>query len=84
MVDFMRRAAFGRQPASDDAVPEEIARALDASAEDVRNDRTVDIGEFLKSMQAKLEAHRARKGGFAQAESLGPTSPDPGGTRHGP
>ena len=67
MVDFMRRSVFRRQPASDrqpapdDAVPEELARALDASAEDVRNDRTLDIGDFLKSMGAKLEAHRARK-----------------------
>lgn len=61
MVDFMRRATFGHQPTPDDAVPEEIARALDASAEDVRNDRTVDIGNFLQTMRAKLEAHRARK-----------------------
>ena len=61
MVDFMRRSAFRRRPASDDAVPEEFARALDASAEDVRNDRTADLGDFLKRMEAKLEAHRARK-----------------------
>ncbi len=60
MVDFVRRTMFGRQPASDE-VPEDIARALDASADDVRNDRTVDIGDFLEEMRVKLEAHRARK-----------------------
>lgn len=61
MVASMRRSAVRRKPASEDAVPEEIARALDASAEDVRNDRTADLGDFLKSMEAKLKAYRVRK-----------------------
>jgi hypothetical protein len=52
----MRRAVSRHRPASDDAIPEEFARALDASTEDVRNERPVDIGDFLKSMQANLEA----------------------------
>lgn len=36
MVGFTRRSAFGRQPAPDDAAPEHLARALDASAEDLK------------------------------------------------
>jgi hypothetical protein len=61
MVDFVRRAMFGRQPTSHDAVPEDIARALDASAEDVRNDRTEDLRDFVKRKKAELEAHLAQK-----------------------
>lgn len=61
MVDFARRAASGRQPAPDDAVPEEIARALDASAEDLKHGRIVSLDDTLKQMKAKLRARRARK-----------------------
>jgi hypothetical protein len=42
-------------------MPEEIARALDASAEDLRLDRTEDIGEFLKERRARLKADLDRK-----------------------
>jgi len=61
MVDFMRRTVFRRQPTLDDAVPEEIARALDASAEDIKHGRIVDIDDSLKEMEAELEAHLAKK-----------------------
>ena len=61
MAEFLRRTNSRGRPTSNDGVPEDVARALDAAAEDVRHNRTVDIGDFLKSMEAKLEAHRARK-----------------------
>ena len=61
MAEFLRRTNSRSRPTSNDGVPEDVARALDAAAEDVRHNRTVDIGDFLKSMEAKLEAHRARK-----------------------
>lgn len=54
---------FDRQPASDDAVPEVIARALDASAEDLKNCRIVDIDDMLTEMEAELEAHLAKTRG---------------------
>jgi hypothetical protein len=60
MVDFVRRAAFGRQPTSED-VPEELARALDASAEDLKHDRIVSLDDMLTEMGAELEAHLAPK-----------------------
>ena len=40
-------------------VPEDLARALDESADNLLHDRTEDIGEFLKRMRAKIDAHRA-------------------------
>jgi hypothetical protein len=46
---------------SDDAVPEEIARALDASADDIKNGRIVNLDDSLREMEAELKAHRARK-----------------------
>ena len=61
MAEFPRRINSRGRPTSNDGVPEDVARALDAAAEDVRHNRTVDIGDFLKSMETKLEAHRARK-----------------------
>jgi hypothetical protein len=61
MIGFVRRAMRGRRPASDETVPDEFARALDASAEDLRHDRTEDLGDFLKRMRAKLDAHLTRK-----------------------
>lgn len=61
MVDFVRRAMFGRHPASDDAVLEEIARALGASAEDLKNGRIVNLDDSLREMEAELEAHLAQK-----------------------
>jgi len=60
MVDFVRRAVFGRQPASEE-VPEEIARALNASAEDLKHGRIVNLDDTLKEMDAELEAHLAQK-----------------------
>ena len=45
MVDFVRRAVFGRQLTSED-VPEDIVRALDASAEDLKHDRIVSLDDF--------------------------------------
>jgi hypothetical protein len=59
---FLRRGPAGQRAASDDTVPEEIARALDASAEDMRENRTEDIGDFLQRMEARLESHLAAKG----------------------
>jgi len=61
IVKFVRRATFGRQPASDDAVPEDIARALDASSEDLKHGRIVNLDDSLKEMEAELEAHLAQK-----------------------
>ena len=46
---------------SGDDVPDEIARALDASAEDLRVGRTEEIGTFLAEMRARLKAHLAEK-----------------------
>jgi len=40
-------------------VPEEIARSLGASAEEVRLDRIEDVGEFLEKMKHRLADHRA-------------------------
>lgn len=60
MVDFVRRAVFGRQPTSED-VPEDIVRALDASAEDLKHNRIVSLDDMLTEMEAELEAHLARK-----------------------
>jgi len=61
MVDSARKRVLLHRPASDQEVPDDIARALDASSEDVRLDRTADIGDFLRNMDARLEAHRAGK-----------------------
>lgn len=60
MVDFVRRAVFGRQPTSED-VPAELARELDASAEDLRQGRIVSLDDTLREMEAELEAHLAQK-----------------------
>jgi hypothetical protein len=60
MIEFMRRTLSRRRPASAETVPDDIARALDASVEDLRHDRIKDIGDFLRRTQGKLDAHLAR------------------------
>ena len=57
MIEFVRRAMRIRHEAAADAVPEELAQALDASTDDLRHDRTEDLGDFLKRIEAKLDAH---------------------------
>jgi hypothetical protein len=47
--------------AKDEMVPEEIARALDASAEDLKHRRIVNLDDSVREMQAELEAHVAQK-----------------------
>ena len=61
MANFVPKTTRSQKPTSDDELPEEIARALDESADDLLHDRTEDIGEFLKRMKAELRAHIARK-----------------------
>ncbi len=61
MADTPRETASAPRAHADPEVPKDLARALDASNEDVRLDRTADIGEFLRCMEAKLDAYRARK-----------------------
>ena len=61
MADTPCKPASARGDAADPEVPEDLARALDASNEDVRLNRTSDIGEFLRCMEAKLDAYRLRK-----------------------
>jgi hypothetical protein len=61
VTEFMRRTVLGRRPVSNGRLPEEIARALDAAADDVRHDRTEDIHDYVKRKEAELEAHIARE-----------------------
>ena len=62
MADFRSKAtSSGYKPASDNELPVEIARALDAAADDVRHDRTEDIREYVKRKEAELRAHIARE-----------------------
>lgn len=58
---FVRKAAPRKTTATADAVPQEIARALDASAADLAEDRTEEIDGFLRRMEVKLERHLAEK-----------------------
>jgi len=55
MNEFRRGLGFFRAPASVDEVPPELARSLNESIEDLRQDRTEDIGKFLEKMQAKVK-----------------------------
>jgi hypothetical protein len=61
VANFLRKAVRGHQPTSNDGLPEEIARSLDAAADDLRHDRTEDLREYVKRKQAELEAHIARE-----------------------
>jgi hypothetical protein len=58
---FLRRDSESERPPRDDYVPEALARSLDASAEDLRNGRIVDLGDSLREMEAELEAHLAQR-----------------------
>lgn len=68
MVGFLqKRLAPSRRTMSDDEVPEALARALDASAEDLRDGRILDdFDGFIDEMEAELEAHLARERGLAR------------------
>ena len=61
MANFVPKTTFGYNPAPDNELPVEIARALDAAADDVRHDRTEDIREYVKRKEAELRAHIARE-----------------------
>lgn len=39
-----------------DDVPEELAKALDESLDDLKHNRTSDMEKFLERMQAKIDA----------------------------
>jgi hypothetical protein len=68
MVEFLqKRSAPSRRTTADDEVPEALARALDASAEDLREGRILDdFDSFIDEMEAELEAHLARERGMAR------------------
>jgi len=55
------KTATSRSHGDKPSVPEEMAKALDASSKDIRHGRTEDIGEFVKDRRAKLKAHLDRK-----------------------
>ncbi len=61
MAELRRKAHIDRAGIRDNAVPDEIARALDTGTADLLRDRTEDIGDFLKEAKARLEAHLAEK-----------------------
>jgi hypothetical protein len=42
-------------------VPPEIADALDRSADDLRHNRTEDVDQYLKRLQKRLDAYRAKR-----------------------
>lgn len=52
---FVRKRASTKTTPPRDAGPEEIARALDASAADLAEGRTEEIDGFLRRMEARLE-----------------------------
>lgn len=47
--------ADSRSPVEARGVPDELARGLDESVEDLKHDRTSDIGDFLERMQRKID-----------------------------
>jgi hypothetical protein len=47
--------ADSRRPVEARGVPDELARALDESVEDLKHNRTSDIGDFLERMQRKID-----------------------------
>ena len=62
MADFRSKAtSSGHKPTPDNELHAEMARALDAAADDVRHDRTEDIREYVKRKDAELRAHIARE-----------------------
>jgi hypothetical protein len=62
VADSARKAILDAQSGSDDELPDEIVRALDASAEDLRQDRTEDLRAFVRRMAAELETYLAQQG----------------------
>ena len=61
MANFVPKTTFVNKSGPDNEHPEEIARALDAAADDVRYDRTEDIRDYVKRKEAELMAHIARE-----------------------
>jgi hypothetical protein len=57
----MRRPTHARRPPPATDAPEQLTRALDASAEDIRTGRVEDSRKFLRSARAKLEAYLANQ-----------------------
>ena len=66
VAGFLRKVRPDHEPASDEKLPDEIVQALDASADDLENDRIVDLDETLSEMEAELKAHLARREGFSR------------------
>jgi len=60
-VEFVRKSKPIDTSAAEEELPEVMARALDASEDDLRHDRTEDVRAFVKRMEAQLAAHLARK-----------------------
>jgi hypothetical protein len=61
MNEPKRKTSLGQSRPPAGNVPEELARALDESTDDLRHDRTSEIAPFLDEMEAELEAHLARQ-----------------------
>ena len=63
VASFLRKVGLDQPAASGEELPDDIARALDASADDLEHGRIVDLDETLREMEAELEAHLTRQGG---------------------
>jgi hypothetical protein len=61
-MSVLRRTNARQGNASPSEVPENIGRALDQSADDLRHDRIEDSADFLRRMRARIEAYFQRKG----------------------
>jgi len=61
MSGAIGRVKSDLRQSADETVPEDVARALDASADDLLCDRTEDVGDFVKERRARLAAYLERK-----------------------
>lgn len=52
---------IGREPRKEPEVPEDLACALEASADDLRNDRVEDTVDFLDDVQRRIDAYFASR-----------------------
>jgi hypothetical protein len=60
-MSVLRRTSVQRGNASSSEIPENVGRALDQSADDLRHDRIEDSVDFLKRMRARIEAYFQRR-----------------------
>jgi hypothetical protein len=60
-MSLSRRTSVRPENTPSSGIPENVGRALEQSADDLRHDRLEDSADFLRRMRARIEAYFQRR-----------------------